>query len=55
MCVSIAELVTAVVPLLAKFSHAFWKESKDAFKTRVLWQNVAIFSMKGREVSCSEL
>jgi len=39
---------------VAKFCDAFWKQSKNTFKTRVAQQKVAIFNMKGREIS-SEL
>lgn len=55
MCVAVIVLSTAAIPLLGKFSDAFRKQSEDAFKTRVSWQNVAIFSVKGREISCSKL
>lgn len=48
-------LSRAVIPLLGKYRDTFWKQSKDAFKTTVAWQNVAIFSVRGREISCSEL
>lgn len=54
MCMTVTVLLTAVIPLLGKFCDAFWKQSKDTFKTRASQQYVAIFVVKGREILYSE-
>lgn len=55
MCMTITKLLTAAIPLLGKFCDAFWKQSKNTFKTRLSQQKEAIFSVKRREISSSEL